>query len=241
VEYYRDLTEAPSAFQDVPVYLLECPFHSVLVLWSYTGYFGPTPDLGPSTFRLNLATGVYSMSGERAPDLGLGFELACHLPLSRRTAIGLFGRRSSHGLPAEVVASLIPDLPHREKWPYALPAGRRTMAIWGLGVEPRIRLSSVVGVWPVLAARVQLAARSFTMPANTSDGRTAHIVSWGGGVGLSMGGEVRVGRRYVLQVVGGQDWFSFQPFSEIERHWNSTAAGWSGTSFRIGFGYALER
>jgi hypothetical protein len=239
VEYYRDLIEAPTAFQDIPPYLLECPFHSVLALWSYTGYFGPTPDLGPSPFRLNVATGVYILSGDEAPDPGLGFELASHLPLSRRTAVGLFGRRSSHGLPAEMVASLIPDLPERERWPYALPAGRRTMAVWGLGIEPRITLSPVAGVWPVLAARVQLAARSFTMPANTSDGRMAHILSWGGGVGVSLGGEIGIGRRYALQVAAGQDWFSFGPFSEIERNWNPTAAGWSGTSLRIGFGYAL--
>jgi hypothetical protein len=241
VEYYRDLTEAPSAFQDVPVYLLECPFHSVLVLWSYTGYFGPTPNLGPSPFRLNLATGIYHLSGGDAPGVGPGFEIASHLPTSRRTAVGLFARRSSHGLPADVVAHLVPDRPERERWPYALPAGGRTQVLWTGGVEPRITLPPLAGVWPVVGARLHLAARTFTMPATTSDGRRAHIVSWGGGMGLTLGAEVGVGSRYVVQVAANHDRFSFGPYSEIERHWNRTSARWAGTSLRVGFGYALTR
>ncbi len=238
VEYYRYNSEAPPAFRDVPMYLMGCPLHSTLALWSYTGHFGPAPAFGPAFARIDMTAGVYDLSGDAAPGMGVGVEASVSLPLWRRTALGLLVGRSAHQLPAEVVAHLVPE---EWDWPYMLPAGDRPLTLWTGGVEPRVVLPAVGPVRPYAAARFLLARRSFTMESTSAAVSHVHISSWGGGAGITLGGEARVRGRYVAQLAVGHDRFAFGAYEDIERERNPTSGSWAGTSLRLGFGYGLGR
>jgi hypothetical protein len=238
IEFYRHLIYAPQTMRDVPGYLALCPRHSVIALWTRTGYFGDPPEPGPSTSRLAVATGLYHLGGRAAPGLGHGVEAALHWPVTGHFAMGLLARRSTHTLPAEVTQA---QLPEPGQWPYTQPPGRRPLTLWTAGLESRLLLPRRGPAWPVLAARAQLARRAFTLQSRSHDGFDVAIDSWGAALGVTAGAEMLVGGRFALHAAVAHDRYFFGPYGEIERRYNPTSAQWRGTALRIGIGYALER
>jgi hypothetical protein len=239
LEYYRSIHDAPLPFRQVPGYLYDCSRHTVIALWSRTGYFGDLHDeLRPSSRRINVATGVYHLSGARAPGFGTGIEAAAHWPVLHGVAFGLTLRRSAHHLSADdTEASLSPIVAPL----YRLPPGRRPLALWVGGVEGRATLGRTAGVWPVVAARLQAAHRSFSLRSSSEENVYVAANSLGLGVGVTAGAEILVRGRFAVHAALGYDRLFFGPYSEIEHRTNPTAAQWAGTSLRIGGGYALAR
>jgi hypothetical protein len=240
IEYYREITDAPFPMRTIPIYLQECPRHSVIALWGWTGYYGaaPPPDLTPSPRRANVATGLYHLSGSGTPGMGSALEAAAHWPVVRGVALGLHARRSAHQLAPETTAAAVPE---DWNWPYVVPPGRRPLTLWAAGIEPRLMLQRRGPVWPVLSARVQIAHRAFTLQSNSAKGFDVAITSWGQAVGVSAGGEVLIRERLAVHAAIGHDRFFFGPYRDIERRGNPTAARWAGTSLRVGVGYPLAR
>jgi hypothetical protein len=239
LEFYRTLTEAPMDFRQVPPYLYDCARHTVVALWQRTGYFGPDPvDLSPSTRRLSVATGAYHLTGDRAPGIGAGVEVTAHWPLARNVALGLGVRRTAHQLSAATTSSSISPIlaPF-----YATPPGERGLALWTGSAESRLTLPRTGGVWPVVAARVQVARRAFSLRSSSADGTMVPVTSDGIGGGITVGAETVVNGRFALHAALGHDRIFFGPYSNIEHRTNPTRAQWGATSLRIGAGYALQR
>lgn len=239
LEFYRTLTEAPMDFRQVPPYLYDCARHTVVALWQRTGYFGEVAvDRSPSTRRLSIATGAYHLAGDGAPGVGAGVEATAHWPVARTVALGVTVRRTAHQLSArttsDALSPIIAPL-------YASPPGERGLALWTGGLESRLTLSRTVGVWPVVAARVQLARRSFSLRSSSAEGNAVPIVSDGLGGGITVGAETLVHGRFAVHAAIGHDRFFFGPYSNIEHRTNPTRAQWGATSLRIGAGYALWR
>ncbi|HSJ23651.1 MAG TPA: carboxypeptidase-like regulatory domain-containing protein [Longimicrobiales bacterium] len=239
IEYYRTLTDAPLPFRTVPLYLMECPLHSVLALWSRTGYYGaPVRDLTPGSGRMNVAAVFYRVAGSNAPDAGAGFEVAGHWPVSRGIAAGLVLRRTGHNVPAATTEATVPE---EGNLPFVTPPGRRPMTLWTGGLEGRLLLPGVGAVRPVLGARLLIAHRTLTLQSTSQGSADAPVTSWGRAVGVSAGAETMLLGRFALNVSAGHDRLFFDPYDDLERRWNPTASRWGGTSLRIGFGYAIQR
>jgi hypothetical protein len=240
VEFYRNIFDAPPSMRDIPPYLIGCTLHSVIALWSRTGYFPePPPEpFQPPRRRANVGAAMVHLSGKDAPGVGAGLEAAVHWPIVYGVAIGLQVRATAHQLDAETTADMLARLGAS---PYQLPQGARPLSLWVIGIEPRAILPEVAGLWPVAAVRVQVARRRFTFISNSSSHHSLGISSNGAGLGATLGVEKLIGERFALHIVLGHDRLFFGGYDEIERRWNRTSASWGGTSFRVGFGYALER
>ena len=241
VEFYRSIFDAPPTMRDIPPYLIGCTLHSVIALWSRTGYFPePPPEpFRPPRRRINVAAAMYHLSGSDAPGAGAGLEAAVHWPVLYGVAIGLHVRRTAHQLTAETTHEMMTRLGSGST--YQLPQGERPLTLWVVGIEPRVIMGEVAGLWPIASLRVQVARRRLTLVSSASTHHAVPVPSYGGGIGATLGVEKLIKERFALLVAIGHDRHFFNPYDKLERRWNPTSANWGGTSFRVGFGYALER
>jgi hypothetical protein len=181
---------------------------------------------------------LYDLSGRLAPGLGVGVELAWHVPAYRNLALGFMIRRTWHQISAAVMDGTLEAL---EDPPFVQPAGRRPFSFWVIGGEARLTLRPLGRVRPLLTVRAQAARRSFSLLSASFGHPEVTVSSLGGGIGANLGAELMLGRRLAAHLIAGQDWFSFEAYRELETAWFTTRGGWQGTSLRFGVGYALGR
>jgi hypothetical protein len=238
LEYYPNVSDAPAPFREIPVYLQDSVFCSVLALWAKTGYYGDPVPSPPSHKRLHVALVLQDLSGKLAPDLGVGLETSLLLPVSNRLALGGFLRRTSHHLSGPLLRQTLEGL---VQVPWVLPSGSRPFSLWAFGVEGRFVARDEGRIRPVVTGRAGAGLRSFTLVSNSFGEPTERLSSWGLGLGGAVGAEVLLGRRFTLHLAVELDRFAFEPYSELERNWYTSAAGWTARSLRVGAGYVPGR
>jgi hypothetical protein len=196
----------------------------------------PLEDSTPSWLarpQVTVGFGALHLSGNLAPGSGVAAE-GTALWTIHRVGIGLTTRASTHQLSGGTTERLTSGLSTTE---YRLPPGSRGLMLWSMGVEPRMAFRRDEQIRPIVAMRLLAARRSFGMPTTTVNEPVVTVTSFGWGVGSTVGIEMPINSRTALNVALGRDWFRFGPYKRIERHWNPTAANWSGTTLRIGVGY----
>jgi len=243
VEFYRNQSDAPAAFREIPIYLSDLStggrvFCSVVALWPRTGYFGELPPPPPSQERLNGALAFYDLSGKLSPGPGVGIEITGHALAYRNLALGVLLRRTSHHIAGDRMEETLSAL---EQVPFVLPPGRRPFALWVLGPEARLTFGETRIFRPMVALRGLVARRAFTLVSNSFGTPEVTLSSFGLGVGATVGFEWLLTNRLAAHAALGYDRYAFEAYAELERAWYTSAASWQGLGLRVGVGYALRR
>ena len=244
VEFYRNAIDAPMAFREIPVQISfenrEC---QVVALWPRTGRYqleDPPVQL-PAALRLWRAyvnATAYNLSGDQAPNTGVGIELSTHNAIYRAIGLGLHVRMTRHLLPSEATQQMSVNLSPIN---YVLPAGERPMLLYMFGVEPRVTVLETEKLELILGTRLQGGGRRFSLVKNDAAKSEEKHTSYGWGFGGHASLEYHMSEKLSLNAGLGLDRLSFGTYKFLEGDQTRTAATWTGSAFRFGFAYFLNR
>jgi opacity protein-like surface antigen len=244
VEYYRNMIDAPMAFREIPVQISfdnrEC---QIVALWPRTGRYlledPPIPLPGALyLWRGYLTATAYHVSGKHAPGTGVGLELSTHNQVYRAIGLALHVRMTRHVLPADVTSEMSTNLSEHN---YVLPVGDRGMLLYVVAVEPRVTVVESDRLRMLVGTRIQGAGRRFTLVKNDVNRSTQSHVSYGWGVGASLGLEYEMSEKLALNGGVGYDRLSFGTYKFLESTNTKTAATWSAGALHLGVAYFLNR
>ena len=244
VEFYRNAIDAPITMREIPVQISfenrEC---QVIALWPRTGRYQleDPPIQLPAALRLWRAyvnATAYTLSGHQAPNTGFGIELSTHNAIYRAIGLGLHVRMTRHVLPGEVTQQMSVNLSPIN---YVLPVGDRPMTLFMFGVEPRLTVMETDRLELMVGARLQGGGRTFSLIKNDATNSEDKHTSYGWGFGGTAALEYHMSEKFSLNAGLGIDRLSFGTFKNLEGDQTQTASTWTGSAFRFGFAYFLNR